>query len=428
MRERRLGLLVVVAALLISGSYLYANLTGSSGAEPVEPANLPDVATQIAFWETRVASQPGVTAYSHLASAHLRSARMSGDISAYQRAEASLDAALAINPDFPTARFLMASVRFALHDFQGALELAEGLAAERRPPEGTTGLLGDIYLALGDYDQARAAFEAEHARAPGPATLSRLAILADIDGDPEQAVQLMREASDAALAGGEPVENRAWYEYQVGFLLLKSGNPEDALERFERSDELWPGYYLARAGSARALAAKGDIEKAVAAYEELVAAVPQPEYLAALGDLYRLQGDGEAAREQFETVEFIAELGAGAYDRQFTRFLLDHDLRLADALVFAQRDVEQRQDIYAYDTLAWALYKNGRYAEAAVAAETAMSRGTRDAVLYYHAGMIRLALDDEEGARTMLETALELDATFDPMQAGIARDTLQTLD
>jgi tetratricopeptide (TPR) repeat protein len=406
---------------------LYANLTASRGAEPPAPADLPDAASQIAFWEARVAAQPGVTAYSRLAAAHLRAARASGDITAHQRAETALDAALEINSDFPTARYLMANVRFALHDFQGALALAEGLAAERRPVEGTAILLGDIYLALGDYDGARLTIEAEHSRAPGPATLSRLAFLADADGDPEGAVNLMREATEAAERAGESAENRAWYECQIGHLLLKSGDPGEAREHFGRADELLPGYYLARAGEARALAADGDVEGAIAAYEQLVAAVPQPEYLAALGDLYLVQGDVEAAAAQFETVEFIAELGQGAYDRQFTRFLLDHDLRLDEALGLAERDVEQRQDVYAYDTLAWALYKNGRYDEAAAAAATALGRGTRDAGLFYHAGMIQLALGDTERAKELLGVALEINPAFDPIQAGIVERVLREL-
>ncbi len=102
----------------------------------------------------------------------------------------------------------MASVRFALHDFDGAREITESLARERRPPDGTALLLGDIYLALGDYDQAEEIIQNEHAYAPGPGTLSRLAILADLNGDTPGAIELMEEASEAARLGwsssGEP--------------------------------------------------------------------------------------------------------------------------------------------------------------------------------------------------------------------------------
>ncbi len=65
---------------------------------------MPDPATQIAFWEERIATQPGITSYTYLAAAHLRSARITGDLSSYQRAEVALDQALAINPNFRDAR------------------------------------------------------------------------------------------------------------------------------------------------------------------------------------------------------------------------------------------------------------------------------------------------------------------------------------
>lgn len=427
MRGRRLGLLLVIAIAIVTGSYLYTNLTASGGAEPLAPPDVPEAATQIAFWEARVAEQPGITSYTYLAEAHLRSARFTGDLSAYQRAEAALDEALAINPHYREARFQMASVRFALHDFGAAREIAESLAGERRPPDGTLLLLSDIYLALGEYEKAAEAVAYAHEASPGPGTLSRQAILADLNGDPDQAIELMEEAGEAAHLGGVLPENRAWFEYQVGHLYLKSGDPEAALDWFERSDELLPGYYLARAGMAGAEAAQGDLEQAIADYETLIAAVPQPDYLAALGDLYTLQGDTSAAREQYETVEFIADLGNGAYDRQLTLFLLDHDLRLDEALAAARKDIAVREDIYAWDTLAWALHKNGRHAEAADAMNEALALGTLDARLHYHAGMIQAALGNDTGARAHLEQALEINPAFDLLQAPLAETALAGL-
>ena len=427
MRGRRLGLLLMVAAVIVTGSYLYANLTASGGVEAVEAPEVPPAAAQIAFWEARVVSQPGITTYTYLAEAHLRSARISGDLSAYQRADAALDEALAINPNYREARFQMAAVRFALHDFDEARALAEALASARRPPAGTLLLLSDVYLALGDHEQADEALRIEHERAPGPATLSRQAILADLHGDTGEAIRLMEEAAEAARLGGALPEDRAWFEYQVGHLHLKSGDPGAARDRFERADELLPDYYLAQAGMARAAVAEGDFDEAIALYGELIAAAPQPEYLAGLGDLYVLQGDTASAEEQYATVEFIAELGEGAYDRQFTLFLLNHDLRLDEALVAAQRDVELRQDIYAWDTLAWALYKHDRFDEAVDAMTRALALGTRDAQLHYHAGMIQAALGNTDTARFQLETALDINPAFDPLQAELARATLANL-
>jgi tetratricopeptide (TPR) repeat protein len=251
--------------------------------------------------------------------------------------------------------------------------------------------------------------------------------MADLHSDTAEAIRLMEAAAETARLSGALPESRAWFEYQVGYLHLKSGDPDTALDWFERADELLPGYYLAQAGMARATAAQGDLATASTHYQELIAAVPQPDYLAALGDLYTLQGDAAAADEQYATVEFIAELGAGAYDRQFTLYLLNHDLRLEEALAAARQDVAQRQDVYAWDTLAWALYKQGRHAEAADAMARALAPGTVDAQLHYHAGMIQAALGDTVGARHHLERALEINPAFDPLQAGLAQAALAEL-
>ena len=59
--------------------------------------------------------------------------------------------------------------------------------------------------------------------------------------------------------------------------------------------------------------------------------------------------------------------------------------------------------------------------------QTALAFGTRDAKLLYHAGHDRGG-DGRPGPRaTQLSDALALDASFDPVGAQRARDTLSTL-
>ena len=57
----------------------------------------------------------------------------------------------------------------------------------------------------------------------------------------------------------------------------------------------------------------------------------------------------------------------------------------------------------------------------------AMSLGTRDAMLYYHAGMIYTALGDDLQAQAMLAEALSINPQFDPLQSRVARETLETI-
>ena len=82
-----------------------------------------------------------------------------------------------------------------------------------------------------------------------------------------------------------------------------------------------------------------------------------------LGDLYALNGDQAAADAQYDTVEFIAGLSAAGsdqvYDREYAIFLSDHGRDASTAVELATAELEQRQDVYGYDTLAWALHADG---------------------------------------------------------------------
>jgi len=83
--------------------------------------------------------------------------------------------------------------------------------------------------------------------------------------------------------------------------------------------------------------------------------------------------------------------------------------------------------IYAYDTLAWALYKNNLPQDAAKAMTEALKLGTQDATFFYHAGMIQDRLGNKEEAKRYLERALALNPHFSLLFADNARQTLAAL-
>ncbi|HOU42435.1 MAG TPA: tetratricopeptide repeat protein, partial [Promineifilum sp.] len=177
-------------------------------------------------------------------------------------------------------------------------------------------------------------------------------------------------------------------------------------------------------------AAHGDYDEAIRRYEALVAQLPQPNFVAALGDYYALSGDNAAAQKQYDTVAFIHQLDETQqvlYNRQMAIFFANHNIETDTALAYAQGELAARQDIYAYDTLAWALYRAGRFDEAADASQRALAHGTPDAGLYYHAGMIAAAQGDTRVAIAQLQQALDLNPNFDLLQARQAATTLATL-
>src|SRR5262249_20122791 len=106
----------------------------------------------------------------------------------------------------------------------------------------------------------------------------------------------------------------------------------------------------------------------------------------------------------------------------------DHDRKLPEAVERAKKDLEVRQDVYAHDTLAWALCKNGRYEEAAKAMAEALKLGTQDAALFYHAGVIYKGRGDKAKARDYLGKALALNPHFSILQADKAKAALAELN
>ena len=97
------------------------------------------------------------------------------------------------------------------------------------------------------------------------------------------------------------------------------------------------------------------------------------------------------------------------------------------ALALVEREMSGRRDIYTYDALAWALYKNKKYEEAGKAKEKALELGTSEPAFYYHAGMIERALGQTDQARGHLQKALALNARFDPRQASLAEAALKEI-
>ncbi len=86
-------------------------------------------------------------------------------------------------------------------------------------------------------------------------------------------------------------------------------------------------------------------------------------------------------------------------NRELVFYYADHLRKPAEALRVAQLEIARRRDVYTLDAYAWALYANGRYAEAQKQIETALAVGVRDPKLLYHAGAIALKLKHSAKAR-----------------------------
>ncbi|MBA4182929.1 MAG: hypothetical protein H0X49_02820, partial [Acidobacteria bacterium] len=342
--------------------------------------------------------------------------------------EAALNRSFELNSsaDNYDAIRLKAMLLLAYHRFGEALEAAR-LAQEIQPQDPQNyGAITDALVELGDYPGAFKAAQAMMDIKPGTSSYSRVSYLRELQGDTQGAIESMRAAAEAA---GDP-ETAAWCRVHLGDLLINSGKAAAADRELDNALYIFPDYYLALAGKARARLAAGDADSAIKFYKQAQERVPLPEFAIALGDLYAQRGLSEEAKRQYDLVEFIEQAGtteSRAYSRNIALFWADHDIKLDEALTIAKREREVRSDIFTSDTLAWCLFKKGQLTEAKTAMDEALRLGTQDARLFYHAGMIEQALGNRRNAIKHLQLALKINPSFDILQAEVARQTLRAI-
>ncbi len=156
-----------------------------------------------------------------------------------------------------------------------------------------------------------------------------------------------------------------------------------------------------------------------------------PEYAAALGELYEKTGKLELSRRQYALVEYVGRLNAlnqALYNRELAYFYADRDIKPKEGLELARRELDYRRDVYAYDVVAWNLYKNGELEAAREAIERALKLGTRDAKLFFHAGMIHHGLGELDKGKEFLNRALQTNPHFHVLFAEQAERILQQID
>jgi tetratricopeptide (TPR) repeat protein len=131
-----------------------------------------------------------------------------------------------------------------------------------------------------------------------------------------------------------------------------------------------------------------------------------------------------AARRAYALVSVVGRVQAAngvRTDLQSALFDLDHGRRLQDALTRARRAQDRAPSVDADDVLAWALARNGHCAEAVLHSDQALRLGTRDALKFFHRGMIERCLGHAASARRWFRLALSTNSSFSLLWAPVAK-------
>ena len=415
--------LLVISLLLLFGSLI------GTFAQPGTSDQL------IKFYQSRVARDPeDPLTYNKLGAAYIQKARETGDVAFYELGEKALKKSLDLIPHPSTATnatVQLAAVYLAKHQFKDALTYAQKAAELGTGDRYPYALIGDAYIELGQYEKAGEAY-AEMLALSGPLyPHSRLSYLHFVKGDISASLEHMRTAAKTAIESNSPVENIAWSRAQLGDLFFHMGDLPAAEKSYRDALAAYPQYHRGLAGLARVHAAQKKYREAIASYQHALSVIPLPEHVAALGDVYTKIGRAQDAKKQYDLVEYIGYLNTlnkAIYNRELALFYADHDMKLKMALELAQKELEIRSDIYTYDVLAWTRYKNGRHQQALAAISEALKIGTKDARLFFHAGMIHHGLGNTDAARDYLARALSTNPHFHLLQADVAARTLKQLE
>jgi tetratricopeptide (TPR) repeat protein len=378
------------------------------------------VATVLELQSALRAAPDDARTYALLGLAYQQRARETGDPSYYTRSDGILRRALALDSEQAVAISGLASLALARHRFGVALDLARRARALAPDTSHNYGAIGDALVELGRYREAFTAFDRMASLRPDLSAYARVSFARELLGRQDAAVQAMRLATESA---GTP-EAAAWAHVQLGKLYFNRGRYAAAAREHRIALRYFPGYAYGLDALAQAEAAQGRYARAIGLSRRAVESVPLPQYVAFLGDLYRATGRERKARAQYALIGAIDRLlraNGVKTDLEIALFQVDHGIDLPGALARARVAQRERPSIDGDGILAWALERNGRCGEALVHSRRALRLGTRDALRFFHRGMIERCLGHRDAARAWFRRALDTSPEFSPIWAPVAR-------
>jgi tetratricopeptide (TPR) repeat protein len=359
--------------------------------------------------------------YMLLGLAYQQRARETGDPTWYSKSEGVLRRALALDSKDYLAVSGLGSLALSRHRFRDALALGEQARTLNPYSARTFGVIGDALIELGRYPEAFHAFDTMNKLRPDLSSYARTSYGRELIGHTNAAIKAMKLAIDAASGTAEPT---AWTHVQLGKLYFGHGRIADAEREYRFALRIFPNYPYGLDALSQALAARGSYRQAIAVEQQAVNAIPLPQYVGALGDLYKVTGRPALARRQYALIGAIEQLlraNGVRTDLEIALFQVDHGISLRHALERARVGRAERPSIDGDDVLAWALARNGQCTAALPYSRHALRLGTQDALKFFHRGMIERCLGHATAAKAWFGRALALNPHFSLIWAPVAR-------
>lgn len=348
---------------------------------------------EIRRWQQQIATNGDAARYERLGWAFVTKARQTLDSGFYKLAEKTADVMDSQFGPSPEAALLRGHVFHNLHRFHDAEIIARRLVAQRGTANDWA-LLSDALMEQGKLAEAIAALQQMVNLKPGPEASARIAHVRWLKGDLRGAVAAMEQA--ARETSPDDAANLAWMYARVAGLCLQLGDLNRADIFASAAIKAAPDFPPSLLATGKVKTAQHDFTGAISLLRRAAELNPLPEYQWWLADAYRAAGDpAEAAAVESE----IKAQGESADPRTLVLFDATRGQVSEHAITLARAELENRGDIHSHDALAWALYRSGDVAKAAMEIERALSEGTRDPRIHLHAALIAQANDRGEQAK-----------------------------
>lgn len=362
------------------------------------PADKP-VDQEIAHQQSLIQSG-STSALERLGWTFVKKARLSFDAGFYKLAEECAACMQARGAAGPDALLLRAHALQSLHHFAAAESAARELVRLRERPF-DYGVLGDVLIDQGKVREGAAAYQKMVDLRPDLQSYARAAHVRWLTGNLEGAIELMKLATSAS-SPNDP-EAGAWAYTRLALYQLQRGTTKDALNSGNAALSLQSDYAPAMLARGRTLLALNRGEEALVEFQRAAKLNPLPEYQWWLEDALRVDS------------QIVAR--AGTEDpRTLSLYLATRHYDTEHAVQLAQEELTNRSDVFTHDALAWALAAAGRAADAQPQMGQALSEGTADARLYFHAGVIAALNNDDKEARRWLHEAAAIQQMLLPSE------------
>ena len=376
-----------------------------------------ELGKEISFYQQRIRQNPtGGLDLAELATAYLKMARASGDVSWYLLAEQAAQESLAKLP-FSNEGAILASAKVAAarHDFTKAIDLAQKVSSDN-----ALGILVTANLAIGEVDKASQAAETLVKQVPTIGSVTLQALIKVAQGKNKEA----RQNFQSAIAIEEPGEtgSSVWARILLGRLYYQQGELEQSRTLYQEALKIIPQYPPALLNLAQLEIRLGNYKAAEQLYGQFFQLVNKSPTVydhvvfRGMARVRGLQGDLVGAikwrdRAEADLRQDLADFG---HRRELAQLLLESNRPevVAEALTLMQAEIRDRRDPETLSTLALVLSRSGRWKEAQQVMNQARRWGIKEAGIFHQTATIEQKLGNSSQANKFLQLAQETDPLF----------------